>query len=602
MTKDFLTDISTKKLKKEIRNICDSYSNPWDIFAELAQNSIDAINRWNKKNQSLRKEHYIQLEIYRNSRSIIIKDSGVGFRPDTASQMLAPNNGDKDDDSDLIGEKGVGLTYAIFSSNKFILDSASSEGIYKAEIYNARMWKNNNDYSSEAIPKIQNEIVEKKNLSPDSTYTLIQLQDIEVGENNNSYDFFKMSVPRIEYYLRTKTAIGSTKKRFGKSELKIRVTLKVYDDNNNLEEGKEIVPEYFFPDTFFKESDVIDIDEYEKIAGSLSDDKKRKKLQGKCLKVEGKEDKYNYYFFFVPAVDVWEKISRSNNLFVDDTVNGLEIDVKNHLTISTKGMPTSFEVTPPSSGAAGYWHNLFGIVEYDNIKFDIGRKYIHGIILNPIKALISKKFNKLSSLKQFVAKDKSPAPTPFGSYNLYTKNNEFDRIRKEVPDLNFDKISYLKFPDEQEAPVSAIFHELIGSGVLKGYFGLREGYKQNYDFWGIYRINKSNLGRNIRDSNIPDMIEHPIVIEYKYEASTIIEDVKQNIKHFMDIDLIVCWDINVENFKKNGIDVEVINESDIYYYGSNYFLDWPSTYDLGKDSKKIVLALKYFIDNYKKQN
>jgi hypothetical protein len=100
--------------------------------------------------------------------------------------------------------------------------------------------------------------------------------------------------------------------------------------------------------------------------------------------------------------------------------------------------------------------------------------------------------------------------------------------------------------------------------------------------------------------NLPSMIEHPIIIEYKYEASSIIPDVRNDIKRFSDIDLLISWDINIEEFKKNGINVDVISKDDVYYFGSNYILDWPSTYDLGKESKKYVIALKQFIEDYRK--
>jgi molecular chaperone HtpG len=222
MDKDFLKEISTRKIKKEIKNICDSYSNPWDVFAELTQNSIDAIYKWNTlfggEGDGLfdaeKKKHNITLTLDRNSRSIEILDSGVGFDPETAPTMLAPNNGDKDDDSDLIGEKGVGLTFAIFSSNYFKLESASVKGKYSAEIKNAQIWRDGIDDGQESTPKIQNEQIESIQVLPSNTYTKIRMEGIKTLYDDLELDFFKMSEERIIYYLRTKTAIGSTKMRF----------------------------------------------------------------------------------------------------------------------------------------------------------------------------------------------------------------------------------------------------------------------------------------------------------------------------------------------------------------------------------------------------
>jgi len=606
MGKDFLNTITAKKIKKEIRNICDSYSNAWDIFAELAQNSVDAIARWNElysDSSFFTKNHIISITIDRYNHSVEFYDSGIGFDPEKAATYLAPNNGDKDEDEKLIGEKGVGLTFAVFSSNHFKLDTRSVKGNYIAEIQKARDWRDNNDYSMNSMPQIINESIKLVRNEPKDTYTKILLEDLSSEYDGTNLDFFKMSKERIIYYLRTKTAIGSTKKRFKGIELRIDVTLNIKNNNSLEESGIKIPAEYLFLDDFFDKRNILDLNEYFQDAALLSDDQKRKKLQNKCLIMEGKEDKdkYKYYCFFAYSTEVWTKICQTHNLF--STQDGIDInDITHFLTISTKGMPTGFEIPPPVTGASGYWNNLFAIVEYDNIKFDIGRKYIHGKILNPIIKLIKEKFNKFSSLKIFLAQNKrTPSPIPAGLGSFQQKQNEFARLQNELPDINLPKIKFQKFPDKQEAAVSAIFHELLGAGIMTGYYALREGYKQNYDFWGVYKIDKNLLGKNIKNSPLTaDVINHPIIIEYKYEAASIIPDVDNDIKRFSDIDLIVCWEINHAEFKKNGIDVNVINKDDVYYYGSNYTLDWPGSFNLGKDSQKYVIALKQFIEDYKK--
>ena len=378
MSKDFLQTVTVKKVKKEIRNICDSYSNPWDIFAELAQNSIDAIKKWeNLYSNSLlndNKKHKIIITIDRHNRSIVIEDTGVGFNPSTASSFLAPNNGDKDEDDSLIGEKGVGLTFTIFSSNGFKLETKSVEGDYFAEIKNAKVWRDNNDFSSNSVPQILNEKSSTAKNDPNTTYTKIELEDLESNYENTDMDFFRMSKERILFYLRTKTAIGSTKKRFQNIDLNIDIILNIR--NNNIIEEKEILikPEYLFLDEYFKKDDIVDLIEYEKIAGRLSDLKKRKHLQNKCLKMEGNEGKYRYFCFFVYSTDVWSRISNEYKLYIEHDGEIIN-DITHFLTVSTKGMPTGFEVPPPVSGAAGYWNNMYAIIEYDNICFDLGRKY-----------------------------------------------------------------------------------------------------------------------------------------------------------------------------------------------------------------------------------
>jgi hypothetical protein len=341
---------------------------------------------------------------------------------------------------------------------------------------------------------------------------------------------------------------------------------------------------------------VVDVNEYREIAATLNDKQKQKKLYKKCLKLEGHGDKYRYYFFFVPSTDTWTDIAEQNKLFYTNEFGNRINDVTHFLTVSTKGMPTGFEIPSPVTGKAGYWNNLFALVEYDNIRFDIGRKYIHKRILNPILELIKRNFLDLSYIKENVGNDNSPDPTPSGTATASQKLQELEAVKGSVPDLNFSKINFLKFPDNQEAGVSAIFHELLGARILKGYYGLKEGYKQNYDFWGVYKINKSELGRNVQNDNrINQNIDHPIIVEYKYEAASIIQDIDEYIKNAKDIDLLVCWDVNIDDFKKQGIDVDVLVDDDVYYFGSNY--------QLNMFQKSIpVIALKKFIEDNKRRD
>jgi hypothetical protein len=43
MSIDFLSKPTPQRIKKEMKNICDSYNHPWDFLSELCQNSVDAI-------------------------------------------------------------------------------------------------------------------------------------------------------------------------------------------------------------------------------------------------------------------------------------------------------------------------------------------------------------------------------------------------------------------------------------------------------------------------------------------------------------------------------------------------------------------------------
>lgn len=166
-------------------------------------------------------------------------------------------------------------------------------------------------------------------------------------------------------------------------------------------------------------------------------------------------------------------------------------------------------------------------------------------------------------------------------------------------DLKIDKINYLKNPNEQEAAVVSIFHELVGARILKGYYSLSTGYKQTYDLWATYNIESKYVGENMQDYATDGRIVMPCVIEFKYVAESIIGDLSADIKFFNDMDLIVCWDLNEQKFAAHSIEVEQIAKEDVLFYGSNYKLIWPGSYNLGAASEKPVLALRKFIEDYR---
>lgn len=574
-----------ERLRKEIKNIVDSYNNPWDIIAELTQNSVDAIRRWNKLYGP--KKHTIEITIDQRSKQIAIIDSGTGIDPNKLPQLFLPGETDKGSEDDSVGEKGVGLKYVIFSSNEVYIETASVKGTYQCNINNAYKWLNK--ISNAPIPIIENEKKELKTYDKNSTYTKVIVTDV----HNNDL-LFSLSIERLEYLLRTKTAIGYTGKKFNKGDLDVSVKLKLLTEEGKSQE-KEVPFEYAFPEIFFDKKDLLNLDEFIKKAANYNDKQKLAILTGKCLISENKEflsdnKTFSYYAFFVPSRDVFENVSRRNNLG-EEKEGIFESDIKAGIFVSTKGMPTGIELTPPVTGAMGYWGTLFILIEYDNFAFDVGRKTIPGRLQPKLKDLAKEQFNKFYRWKHFISSEKMPQPKVLAIYKKEAQINEF----KKLPNIGLSKINFLKQPGYQEAGVVAIFHELIGSGLLLGYYGLSEGYKQNYDFWGIYKINKSNLGQNIKNSqDVPEIIERPIVIEFKTDASNIIDDFKDNNKILEDIDLLVCWDINEEAFAKENIILEPIKKEDVFYYGSNKKAIFPSSST--SEGELQILSLKDFIN------
>ncbi|MFB6187661.1 MAG: ATP-binding protein, partial [Halobacteriaceae archaeon] len=316
MTDSFLLTNPEERIKKQIENIYESYSNPWDILAELNQNAVDAIKEWEEKYEDIDRDHSIDIRIERSSNSIIIEDTGIGILPENLPDLLAPNATDKAGDISTIGEKGVGLTYCIFCSNEFSIETKSPKGYYKAEINGARTWRERD--TVDRVPGTENTARKVDEYDANETGTKIRIDDVQLAGGEEE-SIFQLSPARLKYLLQTKTAIGNTKARFGADQPDIDVQLTIV--GNNVEEFNENIEfEFYYPDKFWDEEEVVDIEDFENRddIGRMSDEQKNKYLGGKVWKAQGTTERngkeIRYYALFVPSAKAWNRIAEQNGL------------------------------------------------------------------------------------------------------------------------------------------------------------------------------------------------------------------------------------------------------------------------------------------------
>jgi hypothetical protein len=258
-------------------------------------------------------------------------------------------------------------------------------------------------------------------------------------------------------------------------------------------------------------------------------------------------------------------------------------------------MPTGIDIGIPKTGQMGYWGQFFILIEHDDFKFDIGRKTLTNKEKGIMRDIAKTQFSKFTKLwEDYVST--SPSAHTHPAIKALNRNEHIEGLKK-LPSLGLSIIPFLKEPDEQEAAVVATFHELLGCGAIKGYYGLRMAYKEAYDFWGIYKISKTDIGKDVQESlGNRSEVELPVVIEFKYDAASILEDVERRKKEFQEIDLIVCWIADKGAFEKEKIALEPLKPEEILWYGSNYKLIWPD------QTEKHLLILQQWVIDYKKNH
>lgn len=507
---------------------------------------------------------------------------------------MGPNSTDKDTDFDLIGEKGVGLTYAIFSCNRFILRTQTATSYFEGQVENAALWKN-----AKISEKPQLICLQEKALQDETnTFTDITLEDVESHDTEGD-TIFDHPVGIIEWILRTKTVIGYLKTIFHENATPFEVTL-IYIGKDGQKHSYEIPASYMLPSTFIHKQDYIDLDEFKERAAVYDDRQKKMKLQGKALYKVGSVLKgnrtINYYCFYAPSRNFWKEICERTNLFAVDPSGEKNNLYQGGIYIATKGMPTGITIDPPLSGSSGYWPNFYMIFEDDYIVFDLGRKTIPGRAKGIFREEAKKLFSEFLPFIQYVSTDPSVKSNTNSTIQQYEKSKTYADLLLMAP-LRCPQIPYCKNPSKQEAALVSIFHELLGAGILKGYLPLKTGFKETYDLWCTYRISKQDLGAKFHPLTENGYLECPCVIEFKYSGEAILDDFTEDIKYFPNIDLLVCWDFDENKFARNRVEVEPLGADEVMFYGSNYKLTWPGSYNLGSASEKPMLVLRKFLED-----
>ncbi|KNH20302.1 ATP-binding protein [Priestia megaterium] len=507
-----------EQIRKSITDIEDSYNNEWDILAELIQNAVDAIRKMIAEGY----KGEITLSINAIEREIHIKDNGIGINPQDVPTLLKPFSSNKSSDNTTVGEKGVGLTFVMFNCNYFKIITGNDEGACEATIEDAEVWKNGN--SEEGLSLLVTDI-EKP------------IQGTEVIlKQVKPLPFFDLNFNQLKYVLRTRTSIGNTKALW-ENDIEIDINLEFLDQNG--EKFNENIPfKYLMLTDVLNENEKIDLEYFKNnYSDALKTDKeKREALFGKVIYYKGEfthnnNRKIKYYAYFMPGRAMWDKFSEEWGLITEDKIEDEDYRENYHYALtqpgiytSVKGMPTGIVVNNPKTGYAGYWSNMFVLFEDSSLKFDIGRKSIHGRQSLILQGYAKEIFNSyLKFITKYVSRDKGN----FG--DEWDRDEVFGEIA-EMVDLNNKNTLFEKSPKRQEAQVCAMFYEQAAKGNIKDLKFLTSGYKGRYDLYAKWGRKK-------------------VVIEFKAELKNILRDFNDEEKLFDEIDCIVCWDVSEDDEK-----------------------------------------------------
>jgi hypothetical protein len=566
----FLREKTMRSVRRELQSIMDSYHHFWDILAELLQNSRDGIERRQREEREQKltpTPGRIHLSVDAVTRTIEVSDNGIGIPPDFVAEVLAPGGGDKAEDEGQVGEKGVGLTYAAFSGNAFRLDTSHAGAQASASLTDAASWLS---AGGNRFPTFSmSTTAQRPEVSglEHGSFTSVSVGAVPTTED---VDLFQLSIADFKWILRTRTAVGDTRKILaGKDLPDLEVTYRWNGAEGVLEGAVEVG----YPDLAAGQSSYTIEEVQKQFVSKDAPAARRKFLSGKVVTgrrifKQGSEE-IRVYGVMLPGNKGFEDISTSESL-TSEMPHGATALLKAGIFVSTKFMPTGIEIEPAAMGAyPAYYKRCHFVVESDRIEFDLGRKSMHWRPKRRLQEAVGQlfvEFEKVATYQGDPPTRRVPShETP--AERKHRVSQEWKSIESRH-DLNWPGVPFAKVPTRQEAAVAALFHELVASGKLDGYTPLATGYSSQYDLHVHY--GEKSL---------------PLVVEFKNQLESIVDDFREGVKVQGDIDMLVCWDVDEAKLATVGLTLESCDKPP--YAGVTHELNLPS--ELSSETIPVIV-------------
>lgn len=569
--------------RREIQNILKSYTGYYDLFSELIQNALDAVERRMNEGEE-QYEPRVWLKIDMKSSSISITDNGCGMDLDQFRQFLRPNFSFKRGENSR-GSKGVGATYLGYGFNHLEVATKSQGKTYSGVLRRGREWVQD-----------KNEIVPRPKVEPSAplhepfesidrgTSMTIHLTGKDIRPKNLGW-VGATSAETWLAVLRTATPLGGIY-ICGENAPSIDIEIEVIHPNSGARTVVNVdKPNYLFPHESMRNTadlrrfladqqrrvaqgqDVTKIPaKYQKLNGLWGEWSGEEMLDPRSgcpinPRLDEEEQKLirelgiKLYIFLAFSTDLWDN-------FNDKQLglrNGQRI-LRGGLQLATRNMPQGLPLTIPMTNNIGFQNLAHVIVHFENAEPDLGRKGFQ-----PDQVRIAEKLS-VSAVTAF-RKRYSMLRKPGGAKEYHDELRLDQWIREqEVHEEKYPLIITgvgLFQPTEElpirsepivEQDVVALFNQMLSSGLIRGIHLIASSQYKQYD--GLYRIkmeppidryflSKTNpLGVDadlfVEQENLVTVVK---VLEYKYSLDGLIEEIQSGVKSISDIGLVICWEI-----------------------------------------------------------
>lgn len=552
--------------RREVRNLISSYHDvDLDVVAELLQNSIDAIEDLYSGSRPAQETPRIEIQIDTRRGVFRIADNGPGLTDSVVESLAVPELCTTKEGGRKRGHKGVGLSFAIWSSVKFrfATKTGGRPEITAGYLEGGFDWVEGH---SETAPTIElDEHFRPGFLSDQDSGTVIELT---FGSDSPLIKILeRLNTQGIRTFLRTCTAAGYINLRsedprryprwVSTTDLSVRV--------NSSPPVQVPLGFYFLHEAFRGDAMAIDA------LRQLSPNRIRRLFGRKrCLFATLSNPQIRNLFTAEEDSELLRLVREQNcvayGAFTDQAAAFKELNdslyregvgrgprrkiVEPGIHICSATMPVGEMVEADLPFGAGNKDRLYVVLQFDNISPDVGRK----TFAKPVTIIGQRVAQNLTKL--FV--DNRAVLIPHGRAHGVTEGEQRMAIQALIDaaasrrSLEITNLGIVKEPGTEQ-DVVALFHALLGATALHGYrvqsvFGSTAKYDGVFTYW-LENSEENRAPRNPLGLPRPSFPENggplefpPSILEFKQQVSDLILDFETGMKNFEDIDLLVAWD------------------------------------------------------------
>jgi len=276
-------------------------------------------------------------------------------------------------------------------------------------------------------------------------------------------------------------------------------------------------------------------------------------------------------------------------------------------------MPLGVIVDHPRTAQAGYWRNMFLMINCDNVSTEPGRKKLHVDDEQLVRDVAKYVFYKMMKYSHYIIPRDPDEEFDSLLRNVDKNVEEIKKWKEEHKISSFDGKLSINIEPVNEQTVIALFHELIGAKLMLGYQALKLASTDTYDGIYNYEISKDHLGKEawqdwlrqiparerkeIEEKNTFTMSF--IILEYKLHLNDIIQDFLRKTKYHPHIKLIVAWDADEVKIRNKGWLLEPLPKQKRKFFGAYWRLRPSSEGQSRGIIATDVILLKDFLTNLK---